>query len=431
MNKDITVRSNSLSLFKLFRLLKNNDNCNYKFISCDLSSEYLVELLNKYKIKNLDHIKKIFPNRRSKEILFNPLNDFLSNNEKKIMRNTFNEILTTGQFTSGEYLEKISKLIKKFVKHDYVIPTSSGTDAIIIALTTLGIKKNDYVVIPPNSFAATENAIFAIGAKPILFDTNDDYCLDIFSNKLNKKIKAAIFVDLYGKNSLNEKIYKFCKKNKIKIIQDSAQSFGLSGIGKFADAVCLSFNPYKNFAAGGKAGAVTFRKFSETKFAKRFYYHGFEIGKKDYKVLDYGLNMRMDNLQAAILYNKIRFFGFNNFKRLIVAFEYSNFFKKNNLDYILNYPEINADHTWHQYSLQVKDPIKLTKFLNKNYNINLGKMYKYLTTDQNNNFSKSINKNSLVNTIKMHRRMVNLPIHNGISFEEIGSVINALKKYRA
>ncbi|MFP9220066.1 aminotransferase class I/II-fold pyridoxal phosphate-dependent enzyme, partial [Enterococcus faecalis] len=81
--------------------------------------------------------------------------------------NTLTEVLPTGKFTSGPYLEQFEKVLSTYLHKRYVIATSSGTDAIMIGLLALGLNPGDEVIMPANSFSATENAVLASGGVPI------------------------------------------------------------------------------------------------------------------------------------------------------------------------------------------------------------------------------------------------------------------------
>ncbi|MEL1196143.1 aminotransferase class I/II-fold pyridoxal phosphate-dependent enzyme, partial [Staphylococcus epidermidis] len=80
---------------------------------------------------------------------------------------------------SGPYLEQFEKVLSSYLHKRYVIATSSGTDAIMIGLLALGLNPGDEVIMPANSFSATENAVLASGGVPIYVDINPQtFCID-------------------------------------------------------------------------------------------------------------------------------------------------------------------------------------------------------------------------------------------------------------
>ncbi|RDH41491.1 hypothetical protein B9G39_28150 [Zooshikella ganghwensis] len=126
-------------------------------------------------VNDVDHNYSIFPKSKneliklintessykdSSTINFLPLNRLNSEKEKEDCLNIISEVIQTGSFTSGPYLNRIEKKLKAEYNAKHCIATSSGTDALTIALKSIDISYGDQVIVPPNSFAASENAIF-------------------------------------------------------------------------------------------------------------------------------------------------------------------------------------------------------------------------------------------------------------------------------
>ena len=159
------------------------------------------------------------------------------------------------------------------------------------------------VIIPANSFAATENMVLAAGATPVLVDIDPD-TYNINPTKIeaniNRKTRAIIPVHLYGRLADIDRIRDVADRFNLHIIADAAQCFGVSRLGEKCHASILSFNPFKNFGVCGKGGAIITK---DNSFAERCHeigYHGFSRDRKNFKVAPYGYNARMDNFQAAI-----------------------------------------------------------------------------------------------------------------------------------
>ena len=108
---------------------------------------------------------------------------------------------------------------------------SSGTDALLISLLSLNIKKDDEVIVPSFSWISTATMVKLIGAKAIFIDVNKDDCNineKLIENKISKKTKAIICVSLFGNTPNIKKINEVAKKYKLPVIEDAAQSFGAS-----------------------------------------------------------------------------------------------------------------------------------------------------------------------------------------------------------
>ena len=148
-------------------------------------------------------------------------------NKKKIL-GTINKTLNKGSIFFGDQLNIFEKKFIKKYKSKYGIAVGSGTDAILISLLALNLKKNDEVIVPANTAIPTISAIINAGGKPRLIDVENDYLINLSKIKkaINKNTKVIIPVHLYGQSCQMEEIVKFANTNKIKIIEDCAQAQG-------------------------------------------------------------------------------------------------------------------------------------------------------------------------------------------------------------
>ena len=141
----------------------------------------------------------------------------------------------------------------------------SGTDALLLALKSLNIgnNKNDEVITVSNTAIPTVSAIISAGAKPVFVDIGKDYLINpkLIQKKINKNTRAIIPVHLYGKSCNMKEILKIAKKNKVKVIEDCAQSQGSKSgnkyVGSLGDLGCFSFYPTKILGAYGDGGFVS------------------------------------------------------------------------------------------------------------------------------------------------------------------------------
>ena len=126
----------------------------------------------------------------------------------------------------------------------------------MISLISAGVHPGDEVILPANSFAATENAVLAIGAVPVYADIDPEtYCLS--SSEIEKHITdktvCILPVHLYGKQADMKEISAIAKQHGLKIIEDGCQAIGSSGLGAYGDGLVLSFNPYKTLGWKGRS----------------------------------------------------------------------------------------------------------------------------------------------------------------------------------
>lgn len=363
------------------------------------------------------------------EVFFLPLERLISDEEKRVVSDIFNLVLDSGRFTTGPYVEKFENELKTFLNLKHVVTCCSGTDALIVSLLAVGIKVGDEVILPANSFAATENAILAIGGVPVYADIDPvTYNIDPddIKNKITGKTRAILPVNLYGKVSNTKDISRVIENTDLLIVEDACQSIGGTGTAKYSDVAVFSFNPFKNFSVCGKAGAIGTNDSELFEKIKRFSYHGFDPSKKNVKDFDFGYNSKMDNTHAAVALARLPFLGLNNFKRLFLASRYSA--AMGHLE-ILKVPEISADHAWHLYTVELlsgnRDDFR-AKLKNK-HSIETDIYYPVLSHKHATNLVKTKYMHiSLPITELTHSRMLSLPLHQNLSIQEQDMVIDAI-----
>lgn len=290
---------------------------------------------------------------------FLPLDRLIGAAEVAAVERAVHHVLPTGRFTGGPYVDTFEHALAHLVGLAHVATSSSGTDALMAALTAVGVRPGDEVVMPANSFAATENAVLAVGAEPVLCDIEQDtFTLDpdAIEGTLTPRTVAVLPVHLYGRRANTERISAVARAHGLAVVEDACQAIGLVDLGRFSDAVALSFNPYKNLGGIGKSGAVACRDPLIAEKANRYLYHGFASGKKNRKSDSYGLNSRMDNLQAAALLARMEHLALNNLRRLILADRYQRSIADHSLPVCT--PEVGPDHTWHLYTVEVDAEIR-------------------------------------------------------------------------
>ena len=228
------------------------------------------------------------------------------------------KILTTNDYVNGPTTEKFEQAWSKHVDAEDCASVGSGTFALILALLACGVKTGQQVITTPHTFVSTVEAIKLVGAQPIFVDVDEYYHIDVaqIENKITKKTKAILFVDLYGQTPNIIKLKHLAEKHNLILIEDAAHSAGAEyknkRVGNLVDLTCFSFNPLKNLGAVGDAGAVTGKKELIDKIRK-YRNHG-RKSKHEYEMIGY--NARIDCIQAAVLLEKINvYLDWNKQKR--------------------------------------------------------------------------------------------------------------------
>lgn len=199
----------------------------------------------------------------------------------------------------------------------YAISVATGTAALHVGLTAMGIGPGDEVIVPSYTFIASSFSVVQAGAIPRFADVNiDDHCISIESAEklVNERTKAIMPVHLYGNVCDMDKINAFAKKHNLFVIEDNAEAYGGSfkGVktGVLGDIAACSFCQNKTFTTGGEGGMVTTDNEEFAWIARSFRDHGYDV-KQRLSLLELeqklpyihnmvGWNYRMTEMQSAI-----------------------------------------------------------------------------------------------------------------------------------
>jgi dTDP-4-amino-4,6-dideoxygalactose transaminase len=270
------------------------------------------------------------------------------------------DVVAKTAFIGGEYAAKFEEAFARFCSVKHCVGVGNGTDALFIALKTLGIGAGDEVITVANSFIASSEAITQTGARVVFVDINPKtYNIDTgkIENKITARTKAIIPVHLYGQPVDMDPILSLAKKHNLKIVEDCAQAHGAlykgRTIGSIGDMACFSFYPGKNLGAYGDGGAVVTNDDVLAKKARMFANHG-RVDKYDHEIE--GINSRLDGLQAAILGVKLKHLGAWSEARRKNAYLYNEYLKGTGLVTPVEIPDVKA--VYHLYVVRTKKDMR-------------------------------------------------------------------------
>ncbi len=219
-------------------------------------------------------------------------------------------VISNSAFIGGSFVEAFESGFAGYCGVKHCVGVGNGTDALFIAMRSLGIGSDDEVIVPANSFIATSEAVTLTGARVVFADV-DPYTLNIDPSAVEALItprtRAIIAVHLYGQPADMDAILSLARKNNLYVIEDAAQAHGATYkgriVGSMGDVACFSFYPGKNLGAYGDAGALVTNDTSLASKARMFANHG-RIDKYNHEIE--GINSRLDGLQAAVLSVKLK-----------------------------------------------------------------------------------------------------------------------------
>ena len=234
------------------------------------------------------------------------------------------EVLRSGKvnYWTGKKGMEFESRFAEWQGSRYAISVATGTAALHVALSALGIGPGDEVIVPSYTFIATSFAVVQAGAIPRFADVNrDDHCLNVDSAErlVNERTKAVIPVHLYGNVCEMDKILDFARRHHLDVVEDNAQAFGgmYKGrkTGTLGRIAACSFCQNKTFTTGGEGGMVTTDDADLAWKARSFRDHGYDV-KERLSMLEMeqklpyihnmvGWNYRMTEMQSAIWFRGI------------------------------------------------------------------------------------------------------------------------------
>tara|TARA_R100001079_G_scaffold966_1_gene624 strand:- start:22850 stop:23980 length:1131 start_codon:yes stop_codon:yes gene_type:complete len=351
--------------------------------------------------------------------------------KKQILKN-WEDILVNASFVGGSWVEKFEDQFKSFCETDACAAVDSGTDALEVALRSLGVKPGDEILAPANTFYATVEAILLIGAIPVLVDCKHgtwNINEDLIEEKLNSKTVGIIGVHLYGNPCEMDTINKIAERHNLWVLEDSAQAHGATykgrKCGSLGNAAAFSFYPGKNLGSTGEGGAITSNNKEFIDRCKQVRNHGCKV-KYVHEIL--GKNSKMPTLIASALSVKMNYIEEWTEKRRRNAayyYKYLSNVKQIELPEIKDY----SNPVWHLFVVHDKtnNRDKLHEYL-KSQNISTG--FHYPVPVHMQNHFKNIYKPDDFPVAKYNAsQSLSLPMYPELTKKQIKFVCDKVKEF--
>jgi len=227
------------------------------------------------------------------------------------VRAAVDEVLETQRCIGGPKVAECEKAIATYLNTKRGIGASSGTDAILNALMSLGIGPGDEVITTPFTFFATAGCIVRTGARPVFVDIAPrTYNIDASKIRaaVTEKTRAIMPVHLFGQMADMDPIVAVAKEHDLFVVEDAAQAIGAEYKGRRAGSIgtcgCFSFFPSKNLGAVGDGGMIVTNDDAVADMCDIMRNHG---SKPKYYHKYVGGNFRLDPIQAVVVLVKLRY----------------------------------------------------------------------------------------------------------------------------
>jgi dTDP-4-amino-4,6-dideoxygalactose transaminase len=228
----------------------------------------------------------------------------LFTDEEEMLVAIVRDVGRRGAFILQQDLERFERHLAQFLDARYALGVGNATDGLIIALRAAGIEPGQEVIFSSHTMVATAAAIHFAGAIPIPVDCGPDHLIDpsAVEEAISSATRAVLPTQLNGRTADMAALNALAGKHGLLIVEDAAQALGSKFRGQcagtFGAAAAISFFPAKVLGCLGDGGAVIT---SDDAVADRMLQLRDHGRRADGEIVSWGLNSRLDNLQAAIL----------------------------------------------------------------------------------------------------------------------------------
>ncbi len=255
-----------------------------------------------------------------------PVNDLARHNEP--LRDRFSvaieRVIAAGPYILGPRVKEFESAFAQYCGVAHCIGTANGTDAIELALRACGVAPGQSVITVANAGGYSTSAILAVGAHPAYVDIDPATLLmdiDRVSDTIRPGVAAIIATHLYGRMVNMPALLDAARRAGVPVIEDCAQAHGARLIGKAAGSWgicgCFSFYPTKNLGALGDGGALVSNDAAIAATVRELRQYGWR--ERFHVTREGGCNSRLDEMQAAVLLEKLPLLDGWNLRRRAIA----------------------------------------------------------------------------------------------------------------
>ena len=359
-------------------------------------------------------------------------------NIKSEIDTAIQNVLDSAHFIKGPPVLSFEEKLAEYLEVKHVISCANGTDALQVALMALNLDEGDEVILPAFTYPATVEVVALLKLRPVLVDVDKDtFNISIpgITDAISEKTKVIVPVHLFGQCADLESIKNIAQKHNIKIIEDSAQSIGTTftfsdgskkKAGSIGDIGTTSFFPTKNLGCFGDGGAI-FTDDDELAVRIRMICNHGQVKKYHHSII--GVNSRLDTIQAAVLETKLKHLDKYIQIKQDIALKYDEAFSQND-SILIPSRVINSTHSFHQYTIKVKDELRdpLKQYL---YSKGIPSMVYYpLPIHEQEAYTAIVKQTgALENSKQLCKEVISLPIHTELKVANQKYIFNTINNF--
>ncbi len=242
------------------------------------------------------------------------------------------KLFEAGQFVLGPAVQKFEEQFTRYIGVKFGVGVNSGTDALLLSLTAIGIGPGDEVICPAFTFGRCADVIARLGATPVLVDVRPDtFCIDadLTMASITSRTRAVVAVHLFGQACEIDRICTVARTYSVSVCEDMRHAAGarVNGrrLGSFVTFGCFSFYPTRTLGGIGDGGLITTPDEKLSESLRRLREHGRVGAKGEHDMIGY--NSRLDAAHATLLSIKLQDLDENNWERVENARLYTQLFK--------------------------------------------------------------------------------------------------------
>jgi perosamine synthetase len=354
------------------------------------------------------------------------------------------EVIKSGWLGLGPKTEQFEKEFADYVGSRFMVAMNSGTAALHLSLELLGVGPGDEVIVPPMTFVSTVHAVSYVGATPVFADVEKDtmnISVEDIERKITDKTKAIIVVHLAGHPCDMDAIHELANAHGIKVVEDAAHAAGAyykgRAIGSISDLTCFSFHAVKNMTCG-EGGGITCNQEWQTRLLKEKRWVGIskdtwmrstaeKVYAWQYFVESVGYKYHMNDVQAAMGIVQLRKLNDFNARRREISAQYSE--ELQSLDWIERPTEKHyAQSAWHLYQIKLPDQEIRDRLIGHLKDNNIAPGVHYYPCHLQPSYIHL--KANVPVSSEIWKRILTLPIHPGMTGEDVERVIQCVQQFQ-
>ncbi len=344
---------------------------------------------------------------------------------------TVMDVMERGAYIMQRDLEQLEEELAAFTGAQHAVGVANGTDGLMLALRSVGVGPGDEVIVPSHTYVASAAAIHYLGAEPVLVECGADHLIDPASAEaaVTSRTRAIMPVQLNGRTCDMDAIQAIAERHGLVIVEDAAQALGSKykekGAGTFGAAGEFSFYPAKVLGCFGDGGGVVTSDSDVAMQLRLLRDHG---RNDDGEFVAWGVNSRLDNLQAAILSARMRHFPAEIERRREIARRYRE--RLQDLDDLAlpPGPDGDPDHfdVYQNYELEAGRRDELREHLSRE---GIGTLIQWGGKPVHQIEALGFSEARLPQTDRLFERCFMLPMNTSLTDDEVDYVSESIRRF--